>query len=103
MVELKPGQQLASSVSDARVVVVRAPAGAVIVTCGGHEMVPADQEAEQKQQPAGGSEGALLVGKRYADVEDTVELLCTRSGNGQLAVDGVALEVKAAKPLPSSD
>jgi hypothetical protein len=32
-----------------------------------------------------------------------LELLCTKPGHGTLAAGGMALTVKGAKPLPSSD
>ena len=32
-----------------------------------------------------------------------MEFLCTRGGSGNISVDGIALEVKQAKRLPSSD
>jgi hypothetical protein len=44
-----------------------------------------------------------LVGKRYVNAVDAVELLCTKGGKGELAVDGEVLAVKQAKALPSSD
>lgn len=101
--ELRPGLKLASAVCDAQVVVVRAPAGDVEVGCGGAPMVPDGEEA-----PAGAAldaslgEGPLL-GKRYADDELGLELLCTRAGAGALTANGAVLGLKGAKPLPSSD
>ena len=44
-----------------------------------------------------------LIGKRYVEESSGLEVLCTKSGQGQLALDGVALVLKTAKPLPSSD
>jgi hypothetical protein len=44
-----------------------------------------------------------LLGKRYADDDLGLELLCTRAGTGALTVDGRPLLLKGAKPLPSSD
>jgi hypothetical protein len=44
-----------------------------------------------------------LIGKRYADEELGLELLCTRAGTGALTVNGEVLQVKGAKPLPASD
>ena len=43
------------------------------------------------------------VGKRFADPESGIELLVTKAGEGSLAVNGVAIPLKEAKPLPSSD
>jgi len=101
--ELRPGQKLRSAVCEAEVVVVRAPAGDVEVGCGGAPLVDAAGEA-----PGGATldaslgEGPLL-GKRYADEERGLELLCTKSGTGALTLDGQPLALKGAKPLPSSD
>ncbi|MER5756368.1 hypothetical protein [Streptomyces sp. NPDC002088] len=101
--ELRPGLQLASAVCGVRVIVVRAPAGpAPEITCGGEPMVPA---ASPAPAASGGptSETATLIGKRYVDTEETLELLCTSSGTGALSCDGVPMTVKAAKALPASD
>ena len=78
--ELRPGLKLASAVCDAQVVVVRAPAGDVEVGCGGAPMVPDGEDA-----PADAALDASLgdgpqLGKRYADEELGLELLCTRAG-----------------------
>jgi hypothetical protein len=47
--------------------------------------------------------GGTAIGKRYADDATGVELLCTKSGEGTLTLNGQPLQVKGAKPLPSSD
>ena len=44
-----------------------------------------------------------LLGKRYADDELGLELLCTQGGDGALSIGDTPLLVKGAKPLPSSD
>jgi hypothetical protein len=49
-----------------------------------------------------GPDAATLIGKRYVDAADTVELLCTSSGAGVLTCDGAPMSIKAAKPLPAS-
>jgi hypothetical protein len=43
------------------------------------------------------------MGKRYVDADSVYELLCVKPGKGSLSVDGVALGIKDAKPLPASD
>jgi hypothetical protein len=43
------------------------------------------------------------MGKRYTNEAGDIEVLCTKPGEGGLAVGGTALEIKGAKPLPSSD
>jgi hypothetical protein len=98
--KLRAGQKLHSVVSDAQVVVVKAPDADVEIACGGAAMVE-----EPPASSAGGAdlgEGPLL-GKRYADEELGLELLCSKAGAGELTVDGQPLLVKGAKPLPSSD
>ncbi|MGW1030490.1 hypothetical protein ACWD4J_43815 [Streptomyces sp. NPDC002577] len=100
--ELRPGLQLASTVCSTRVIVVRAPADhRPDVTCGGGPMVAATS-ARPAQSPEG-PEAATLIGKRYVDAGETLELLCTSSGSGTLSCDGVPMTLKAAKALPASD
>jgi hypothetical protein len=43
------------------------------------------------------------MGKRYADADATIELLCTKPGEGSLSIGDVPVPTKDAKPLPSSD
>ncbi len=100
--ELKAGTQLKSAVGTAEVVVIRAPDESVTLTSGGRPMVAKDDDATPGDI-APGSEGSVLLGKRYVDEAGTIEILCTKPGNGALALDGKVLEVKSAKPLPSSD
>jgi hypothetical protein len=98
---LRPGQRLHSAVCDAEVVVVRAPSTPVSVGCGG---VPLLEEGQSPSEAAAAVPGdGPLLGKRYADEELGLELLCIRAGSGVLTVDGRPLQVKGAKPLPSSD
>jgi hypothetical protein len=100
---IKPGLRLKSAVCSTEVMVIRAPPGEALIACGGAEMlggsdaVPAGLALDSKW--AQGS----LIGKRYVDPEDRYELLCTKAGAGALSLGGVALEIKQAKALPSSD
>jgi hypothetical protein len=100
--ELKAGVRLRSAVGDTEVIVVRAPNTAVSLTAGGVPMVGTDEEAPGGTVQAG-HEGAVQLGKRYVDEESAIEVLCTKPGEGALAVDDRLLTLKAAKPLPSSD
>ncbi len=98
---LRAGEQLASPICTTRVVGVRAPAGGgAEIACGGSPMVPA---ASAPSAPAAGGEAVTLIGKRYVNADETLELLCTTSGSGELSCDGVPMTLKAAKPLPASD
>jgi hypothetical protein len=101
-VKLRAGQTLHSAVDATTVVVIRAPDDDVSVTCGGQELL----EAAPAQVPAseGGAAGdGAQLGKRYADEAVGIELLCTKTGGGALAVNGNPLPLKEAKPLPASD
>ena len=101
--ELKPGTRWASQVCDSEVVVVRAANRSVSLECGGHPMVPVgDAGAAGLELDPSFAEGSL-IGKRFADPDAGVELLVTKAGAGTLAIDGVAIPLKDAKPLPSSD
>jgi hypothetical protein len=103
LVKPRTGQTLVSTVDATSVVVVRAPAADVRITCGGAEMVDAKEASVEKGtlDPAQ-SEGTQL-GKRYADDEAGLELLVTKPGQGTLAADGRVLPLKGSKPLPASD
>jgi hypothetical protein len=100
--ELKAGARLRSAVSDTEVIVIRATGEDVTITCGGLPLLSSDDDSP-KGLVRSGHEGAVLLGKRYVDGSDTLEVLCTKPGEGALAVDGLALSLKSAKPLPSSD
>lgn len=102
--KLRAGQQIASTVDATTMIVVRAPADEVVLTCGGVEMI----DPKKPSEGAGGvMDPALasgtLMGKRYADDGLGIELLCTKAGTGTVAVNGTPLELKQAKPLPASD
>lgn len=99
--ELKAGSKLASTVCTTEVIVVKAPAGDVEICCGGQPMVEPGGEGGGEADPAF-TEGTQ-IGKRYADEEAGLEVLCMKAGDGSLSVAGVALPLKEAKPLPSSD
>jgi hypothetical protein len=98
---LRPGDQLASTVCTTRVVVIRAPGERrPLIACDGSPMVPGPVVPLSSND---GADAATLIGKRYVDATETVELLCTSSGTGALSCDGAPMTVKAAKPLPASD
>ncbi|MFD4255376.1 hypothetical protein [Amycolatopsis thermoflava] len=100
---VRVGDRLASAVCGTQVIVVRPPRKAVTITCGGEPMRPlAEAPAEGQGTPVDTERGTLL-GKRYIHPEYGLELLCTKPGDGTLRADGVILEIKEAKSLPSSD
>ncbi len=99
---LKAGTRAKCAVCDTEVMVVRAPATEVQLTCGGDELIAMDGTRTPGTHAAPGAQVAM-VGKRYVNAADAVELLCTKGGKGELAADGAALSIKQAKALPSSD
>ena len=46
------------------------------------------------------STGGAQLGKRYADDDLGLELLCTKAGEGSISVGETVLEVKGGKALP---
>jgi hypothetical protein len=104
-VELKPGARFRSPVCTTEVVVVKAPAGASVdLRCGGEPVVPVDQATQEGSlAPAAGFDSGTLLGKRYADDDLGLEVLCTKAGAGSLSIGEAPLGVKQPKPLPSSD
>ncbi|WP_109526598.1 MULTISPECIES: hypothetical protein [Nocardia] len=99
---LKAGARLRSQVDATEVIVVRAPTGEAVVSCGGHPMIDPAAAPGTGLAIAPGSAGTLM-GKRYTADETGIELLVTKPGSADLAVDGVVLTLKEAKPLPASD
>lgn len=102
MPQFKPGTRLKSAVCNTEVMVVLAPATEVGLACGGAAMVEMGSEATGGDLDSAHSDGTQ-IGKRYTNEAGDLEVLCTKPGDGSLSVDGVALQVKGAKPLPSSD
>jgi hypothetical protein len=101
--ELKPGSRWKSVVCDTEAVVVRPPKEAGELQCGGAAMVPyAAAKPAGAALSAAHADGSLL-GKRYADEESGLEVLCSKGGQGSLVFAGRALRVREAKKLPSSD
>lgn len=96
---MKPGSKLNSAVDDTQVMVVRG--SGVVVECGGAPMGDAAVADKVAINPAFAT--GTAIGKRYVDAAGAVELLCVKAGKGTLSIGGVPLQLKEAKPLPSSD
>ncbi len=101
-VKFRAGQQLVSAVDSTRVIIIRAPAGECTLTCGGVVMASADGPVAAAEADPSLMSGTQ-IGKRYVDEADTIQVLCTKAGDGTLALDGKPLVIQAAKPLPASD
>lgn len=83
----KSGTRLSFPASACEVMLIRVPSTEGELTCG-------DSDAAQDR---------ILVGKRYADEESGLEVLCVKPGPGPLRFAGRDLVLRAAKPLPASD
>jgi len=99
--QLRVGQVLGSAVDGTKLIVTKAPAGDVDVTCGGVPMVDGEPTNGGAGDPA--LNGGTLLGKRYVDDAGSIELLCTTAGDGSVALNGEVLVTAQAKALPSSD
>ena len=102
-VALKAGARFKSSVCDTQVMVVKAPAGERDLRCGGAPMLPAAATTSVTVGLDPEFGGGTLIGKRYVNADESIELLCTKGGEGALVLDGAPLGIKQAKQLPSSD
>lgn len=98
--ELKPGLRLKSAVCEAEVMVIRAATGNEL-TCGGEALV--EQALEQKVGANEAHMHGCVIGKRYVNEAQSIELLCIKSGEGSLYYNGDELMTKDTKKLPSSD
>ena len=101
MVDVKPGVRLRSAVCFTEVIAVNG-AGEMDIRCGGAPMIEADSGQPQGEPSADAADGSLM-GKRYTDESDSLELLVIKAGDGSLGLGDELLELKDSKPLPSSD
>ncbi len=102
MGQLKAGTRIQSAVCKTEVMVIAAPDGGVDVRCGGAPMLEISAEKPGGDVDASAA-GGTAIGKRYVNEAGDLELLCTKPGEGSLALAGTALTLKEAKALPSSD
>jgi hypothetical protein len=100
---LKTGSRLRSAVCSTEVMLVKAPATDVVICCGGVPMLDPAAPKPSGLSIAADSRTSTALGKRYVNPAGDLELLCTKPGEGSLAVAGVPLALKEAKALPSSD
>ena len=98
---LKAGARFKSAVCDTQVMVIKAPAGEHTLQCGGADVIALTATGSGTLDAA--LSGESLIGKRYVNADESLELLCTKGGKGSLVLNGTAMEVKQAKQLPSSD
>jgi hypothetical protein len=101
-VEIRAGARLKSAVCDTEVVVTKGLADGAGLYCGGAPMLGAGEAARGAVlDPA--RAGGTVLGKRYTDASGALEVLCVKAGQGSLALGEEPLDIRQAKPLPSSD
>ena len=101
MAVLKSGAKFKSVVCETQVMIIRGLPGEHLLSCGGPPMIGPAEEGSGTLDPDK-AEGTGM-GRRYVDGNEVLELLCVKGGAGTLYLDGVKLEPKQAKALPSSD
>lgn len=102
MATLKAGARVQSAVCATEVMVVQVPDGDVDLRCGGAPMLELGVDKPGGSVAADAS-GGTQIGKRYVNEAGDLEVLCTKPGEGGLAVGDTLLSIKEAKALPSSD
>ncbi|MCU1392622.1 MAG: hypothetical protein JWM34_1050 [Ilumatobacteraceae bacterium] len=82
---------------------VRASSGDVDLQCGGKPMTAMTEARDPDAVPDADLATGSAIGKRYADEELGLEILVTKAGAGTISIGRTPMELKEAKPLPSSD
>jgi hypothetical protein len=100
---LKPGTRLTSPVGDVEVIVIKAPSSEIDLRCGGKPMLLLNAERPAGATAEPGFDQGTQIGKRYVDESMDLEVLCTKGGPSSLSIGETLLQIKEAKPLPSSD
>lgn len=100
---IEPGRRLFSAVCETELIAIKATDTEVELTIGGRPPLDTPRDGQGLVEVLAGHDGGTLIGKRYVDAAGTVELLCTKPGEGVPALDGVILQLKESKALPSSD
>lgn len=103
MATLKAGARLKSAVCNTEVMVIAAPSGDCDVRCGGAPLLEMAAAKPAAGSPSPDAAKGTQLGKRYVNADGSLELLCTKPGQGSLALGNTPLALKEAKPLPSSD
>jgi hypothetical protein len=96
------GSRWRSVVCDTQIIVVKG-AGWLDLHCGGHPFVSVSDADVARARIDPELTGGTLLGKRYADSGNTIEVLCTKAGDGTITLHGEPLLLVGARALPSSD
>ncbi|HJM28509.1 MAG: hypothetical protein QF596_02510 [Acidimicrobiales bacterium] len=101
--EIRAGSRLKSAVCNTEVIAVKAPGEDMDIRCGGVPMLDPSDTGEEGGKPDAAAADGTQMGKRYVDSNETIELLCTKPGDGSLGIGDALLAIKESKPLPASD
>lgn len=106
--KLSAGNRLLSTACSTELIVVKADETDTNLTCGGAPMVTPDEERDtgaeiSENAQSGTAQNGTLLGKRYVNESETLELLCTKAGDGSVGIDDTLLKEKESKVLPASD
>ena len=101
--EIRAGSRLKSAVCQTEVIAVKAPGVEMDIRGGVVPMVDPTGAASEAGNPVDGAMNGTQMGKRYVDADDSIELLCTKPGDGSLGLGDDFLTIKESKPLPASD
>jgi len=101
--DVKPGLRLTSTVCRTEVIVVKAPPMPIDLRCGGEGMVAKRHRAHASGPVDIMHSDGTEVGRRYADEEVGLEVLCTKAGDGSLSLGDRRLPLKDSTPIPTSD
>jgi hypothetical protein len=95
---LKPGTRLKSAVCEAEFMIIKA-ADSDELTCGGIAL----DESSARIEGASDKMDGCVIGKRYINASESIEVLCVKTGEGSLYCNDEELMTKDTKKLPSSD
>ena len=99
----KPGTRLRSAVCETEIIVTRSPKHDVQIRCGGHSVIGPNQEKPSGIELSADHASGTQMGKRLADAESGLEVLCAKGGKGSVTVDSRPMIAKETKALPASD
>tara|TARA_B110000444_G_C18767253_1_gene560654 strand:- start:489 stop:800 length:312 start_codon:yes stop_codon:yes gene_type:complete len=103
MVEIKPGVRVKSAICATEMMIVKATSENLDIRCGGEPVIEMTAEGNSGTDIPSDFTGGTQVGKRYVNEEESIEILCTKAGDGALSQGKVVLGIKESKALPSSD
>lgn len=102
MSEVQVGARLSSVVCGTEVIVISTVEDELDLTCGGAPMSFEGTPVAAGFRLDANARGGTELGERYISEAAELVLVCVRSGEGSLAIDGELMGIKGAKPLPSS-